>query len=136
MVKKSRYPIAAGVLAIIAACISALLGSSGILGFATESVMARGYPVELSLVVAFYFLGFAFGLTGGILAMNRSVFSLAVTGMSIMMVTGLLSFVVTAIVPEELGISTPLAFIIFELPILLLAAFGIILTARSKREFT
>jgi len=122
--KKSGYPTAAGVLTIIAACICIFLGILYMYAYIEGWDYYRVHPPEYFLAGIFGLLGFAFGLTGGILALKRRVFPLAMIGMAILTVAGILSFV------------EPIVGIIFGVPMLVLVILAIIFTGISKREFT
>jgi hypothetical protein len=82
------------------------------------------YPSEWFLAGIFGFLGFAFGLTAGILALKRRVFSLAIIGMALMIAGGILSF-------ADFFVG-----IIFGIPTLVLAILSVIFIGISHREFT
>lgn len=112
--KKSNYPTAAGVLTIIAACICL---SSGII-----YAWATNFPV----FGIFGFLGFAFGLISGILALKRKVFSLVEIGVAIVMVEAILS--IFSFEEHVIGI-------IFGVPVLVLTILSMMFTEMSKREF-
>ena len=77
------------------------------------------------IIAIIEFIGFAFGLTGGILTLNRKMFPLALTGMALMMLAGILFFVVSL----EWGV-------ILGLPIVVLTVLSIIFISISRREFT
>jgi hypothetical protein len=124
-VTRSGYLTAAGVLTIISACICILLGILYTVVYIDG--VYRGYrvhPPEYFLAGIFGLLGFAYGLTAGILALKRRMFPVAIIGMALVMVAGVLSFV------------EPFIGIIFGLPMLVLVILAVIFTGISKREFT
>lgn len=124
--EKSGYPTAAGVLTIIAACICLFLGILYMYAYVEGEYSyyyGRVHPPEYFLTGIFGLLGFAFGLTGGILALKRRVFPLVIIGMALMMIEGIFSFV------------EPVIGVVFGIPVLLFAILGVIFTGISKREF-
>jgi len=69
-------------------------------------------------------LGLIFGLGGGILALKRKAFSLAIICMAILTLAGISMFVV------------PKFGVVFGLPILVLTILSITFISKSEREFT
>ena len=132
--KKTLYPTAAGILTIIAACV---LISLGIIYMAAwiKGQTTYFYPYgpgdyytrhsgEYIFAGIFELLGFAFGLTAGILTLKRNLLPMAIVGMALMIVGSILSFV-------NLGIG-----LAFGLPVIVLTILSVIFIGISKREFT
>ena len=128
MVKKNGHTTAAGVLVIVGACICLFLGIIFMWIY-----IAGGYRVshgsygihhpEDLLSGVFGVLGFAFGLTAGILALKRKIFPLVIIGIAFIMLGGIFSFL-EPLVGEILGI-----------PVLLFAILGVAFTMISKPNF-
>jgi hypothetical protein len=111
---------ASGILAIIASCWALFLG---ILCLSNTSWVYYGefiYPVA----GVFGIVGFAFGLAGGILTLKRKVFPLAVIGLLLVLVAG--------IVMSAVGYSLPF----LALPIHIMMILSIVFIAISKSDFT
>jgi hypothetical protein len=120
MRKRSAFPTAGGILAIIGSCIAIITGIAGL-------ASATGYYNDFGaymIMGIFGILAFAFGLTAGILTLKRRVFALAIIGISLLLVSGVIT-----------SIAIPYAGWIFGLPIAILSILAIIFTAISKREF-
>lgn len=139
--KISGFPIAGGVLLIIAASICLIVGIFAIGVFVSTYQYAYYYGwgssyyyrprYEDLLVGIFGTLAFALGLTAGITSLKRNAFAVSILG---------------ACFAVSQGFATVLAFvtqwpnswivgIIFGMPILVLATLGLIFTAISKAEF-
>jgi hypothetical protein len=115
--KRSGFPTASGVLTIIGASISLLIGiifliNAYFLGDASDATVG-----------VFGILAFSFGLTGGILTLKRKVFVLAIIGICFVIVSSILTSVAI-----DFGF-------IFGLPVFILSTLGLIFTAISKKEF-
>lgn len=125
--KKSGYPTAAGVLIIIAACICIFLGILYMWVYIAGDYSyyyGHEHHSEYFFAGIFGLLGFAFGLTSGILTLKRRVLSLVIIGIALMMAGGIFSF------------AEPVIGIIFGIPVLLFGILGLIFTGMSHREFT
>ena len=136
--KHTGFPIAAGVLAIVAACISIFLGIVGIMIFAYWSgyYYYSGYygMTNYWFVVmgVFGILAFGLGLSGGIFTLRRSQFALSIIGESLV----LLSAFVTMISFVVAGYGAWITGLLFGLPAMILSILSIIFTGISKKEFS
>jgi hypothetical protein len=124
--KRTRFPITAGILIIIAACICFF---AGILCY-YNLIVVGVYPIypplfAYSSVGIFGILGFAFGLTGGTLTIKRKNFTLSIIGICLVLLSGSVTIIVWGVWGS----------ILFGLPIVLLSILGLIFVAVSKAEF-
>jgi len=78
----------------------------------------------------FALLGFAFGLTGGILTLRRKSFSLAIIGTSLALASGLV--IVSVCIAEPYAGAGA---VIFGAPTILFSTLSLIFTAISRQEF-
>jgi len=132
---KTGFPLAGGILAISAACASMFVGVVGIGNFALllTSDYTPSYPRHALLLIGIFGLaGFAFGLAGGILSLQRRHFAWATFGTSLIMISSLVDFVA----------STPYSALnlwigqFFGIPKLILSTLSLTLIAISKADFT
>jgi hypothetical protein len=121
--KRTASPAIAGVLTSIAAFISFFLFLTGMVGFLFD------VNYEWLSVGAFSFLGFAFGLTGGILTLMRKHLVLSIVGMTSLVVSGFVAIL-------QYFFNGGNAAIALGLPIFVLAILSITFAAVSKGEFT
>jgi hypothetical protein len=121
--KRTASTAIAGVLTSIAAYVSFFLFLIGMVGFLFD------VNYEWLFVGAFSFLGFAFGLTGGILMLMRKHFLLSVIGMISLVVSGFVAIL-------QYVVNGGNAAIALGLPIFVLAILSIVFVAVSKGEFT
>jgi ribosomal protein L37E len=131
-IERTGYPIASGVLAIVAASISITEGV--IFAFAYIQTRVYGY-YDYNTYPALAFLGFlAFilGLSGGIMALKRQKFSITVTGILGML---LVSIVSTAVALQE-RYSGPAFAALFGAPTIVLGLLSCAFVAPRKKEFT
>lgn len=120
LAKKSSFPIAAGILEIIAACVCMLIGILGIL-----------VPLVVMLTLGIFgFVGFAFGLTGGILKIKRKSFALAIIGSCMVQLSGFIMLITTALSCDIFIVG-----LVYGMPIIILSNLSLIFTAISKQEF-
>lgn len=131
--RKTGFTVAGGILAISAACASIYVGVVGIVNFA--SMLARdyypSYPRDALLLIGIFgLIGFAFGLTGGILSLRRRRFAGAMFGISLIMISSLVDIVASA--PYTITIIGQW----FGTPKLILSTLSLILIAISKEDFT
>jgi hypothetical protein len=133
-VKRSSFPVAAGVLTIIGACVAAVSGIVGLIGF--YSVISYPYyyyyhQYEWLAMGAFGILGCALGLTGGIFTLMRRRFALCLTGMILIMISGFVTagaFVLILWNGWGMGL-------LFGLPCIILSALSIIFASVSRGDF-
>lgn len=78
-------------------------------------------------------LGFAFGLTGGILSLERKRFAISIFGTSFVLVSGFVTIIGFA---SAAAYGAEMAEVLFGLPPILLSILGIIFLGVSKGEFT
>jgi hypothetical protein len=127
--RRSGFPVAAGVLAIIASCLCLVWGVPATIS-ASVSVGNHylGYPYYLALLGSgmLGIAAFALGLTASIVTLKRQHFGIAITGQSIVIAS---SIVVGFAVSYGFGW-------IFEIPVLVLSIISVVFTAISKSEFT
>lgn len=124
-VRSTSLPIAGGVLAIIDACICAFVGILATFRY-TWSFYSYGWLFLLGLIA---FVGFAFGLIGGITALRRKYYEVALLGTSLIMLSGFVDIIAFAarhriLLEAVLGI-----------PVLILAIISLIFIAISRLEF-
>jgi len=123
--KSSNLPLTGGILTIIDACLCLFIGIVGVLRYAGSFY---NYPWLLFLGLT-AFLGFAFGLVGGIAALKRKLYEIALLGVSVIMLSGFIDVVALAarhriLLEALLGI-----------PVLVLAILSLVFIAISRTEF-
>jgi len=135
-VKRSGFPIASGVLAIIAACISDIFGIFGIIGSFQSYYYYYGYhyivDYRLLFTGIFGLLGFALGLTGGICALRRKNFAMAIVGVCFILMSSLFTVSLGSVYATSYSL---VGVFFFGLPTLILAIISLIFVAISKNEF-
>ena len=137
MKKRSGFPTAAGVLTIIGACIIVIIGSAGLLTF-WLAMSQRTFGFGYSPSILYYLvmgiinsLAFAFGLAGGICAVRRRRFALAIAGAILLLVSGLVTIAAFAVQ----GYFAIVLGAMFGLPVLIMSILAVIFVAVSKGEF-
>ena len=128
---RTGKPIASGILLIISACLSLLVGIPSILIIASyPSIYFPSLYVTFWIIIGLWsILSFGFGLAGGIYSLKRTHFGLSLIGSSFLVATGVMTLI-------SLFISyftTSFGFI--GVPLLILAILGTIFVAISKNEF-
>jgi hypothetical protein len=131
-IRRSGLPIAGGVLGIITACACLFIGIISTIAFAALSYYYYYYYLQYGLwfIGAFAFIGFAFGLIGGIFALKRTCFELAITGASLLLLSGFINILALTAHPY-IGF----VFAILGIPIVILSTLSLIFIAMSKTEF-
>lgn len=131
--EKRGQRIAGGVLTIIAACLLFIVGIIGIWSY---------YGGWATLVGLLGLLGFAFGLAGGILTLTRKVFALAIIGVVLVMVVGILSCIPISYTSSYYSYYSGYSYYTSYLylwplgfPIFLFSLLGVIFTAVAKQDF-
>jgi hypothetical protein len=119
-IERTGFPIAAGILTIIASSLAALIG---ILLFGAVGLLWVFTGI-------FGIFVFAFGLTGGIFSLLRRHFVLSIFGMSLLTVMGFFVLLVPAL------FGSPFIGLLFGMPILIPSILSVIFAAISKGEFT
>lgn len=130
--KRTALPIAAGILAIIAACACLIVGIIGLIVF----VLSLTRQLLIQGVIAV--LAFAFGLTSGIMSLKRRHFAMTAFGICFIVVAGFVNVLVFG-VPMGFGYTSSIYPILmsmsFGLPILVPSILSIIFVFLSRREF-
>lgn len=131
--KKTGFPIAAGILTILAACIFVPIAALFMGAYVWYSI--QGHPEGLEVVITGFFsiLGFAFGLASGILSLKRRHFALSIAGLSLVMLSGFMIIFGMAARRYRTAVTDAL---IFGVPIIGLAVLSLIFVAISKQEFS
>ena len=131
-VKRSGFPVAAGVLTIIGACVAAISGILGMIAFYTTINYSYYYHQYESLVMGvFGILGCALGLTGGIFTLMRRRFVLCIIGMVLIMISGFVTVgAFVLILWNGWGIG-----LLFGLPSIFLSVLSIIFASVSRGDF-
>jgi hypothetical protein len=132
-VKRSSFPVAAGVLTIIGACVAAVSGIVGLIGFYSTISYSYYYSHQYEWLVigAFGILGCALGLTGGIFTLMRRRIALCITGMILIMISGFVTagaFVLILWNGWGMGL-------LFGLPPIVLSVLSIIFASVSRGDF-
>jgi len=131
-VKRSGFPVAAGVLTIIGACVAAISGILGMIAFYTTINYSYYYHQYESLVMGvFGILGCALGLTGGIFTLMRRRFVLCIIGMVLIMISGFVTVgAFVLILWNGWGIG-----LLFGFPSIFLSVLSIIFASVSRGDF-
>jgi hypothetical protein len=123
--KDTGFPLVAGVLTIVAACISSVIGTIEVFAF------AAGRSSYLYFIIGMFgFLAFAFGLTGGIFSTERKQFALSVTGTSLVLAFGFVMIFTSALTGSVAG------GLLFGSPVLFLSFLSMIFVGVSKGDFS
>ena len=125
-IQRTSYPPASGVLSILASSYAVLWA------ILISIMLALGYQWGTTVVpsVVLSFVGFAFGLAGGIMTLRRRAFLLAVGGTSCILVVGLVVLWISIL----WGLTT--LGILWGLPTLVLSILSFIFLAMSSKEFS
>jgi len=124
--KGSNLPLAGGLLAIIAACVCLFVGILGTLAYARHLYVYHW----LFLLALIAFVGFVFGLFGGMAALRRKYFEIALLGASFLMLAGIVDIVVPATARHGIVPGT-----IVGTSVLILSILSLIFIAVSYIEF-
>jgi hypothetical protein len=135
-VHTTGFPIAAGILAIIAASIiifNALLAVAQTVNLANSYYYQQNltYLVFVLFAGIWNFIAFGLGLAGGIFSIKRKHFALTIVGMSFLLVGGFISVFESAILGGYWSYG-----MIIGMPIIILTMLSIIFVGVSKNEFT
>jgi hypothetical protein len=125
-VRSSHLPLAGGILAIIDACICAVVGILAMLRY-TWSFYDYSWLFLLGLIA---FVGFTFGLIGGITALKRIYYEVALLGTSLIMLSGFVGIIALATARHRIFLEGVLG-----IPVLVLAIISLIFIAISRTEF-
>lgn len=133
--RKTGFPIAAGILTIIASSITILMVAAVLVGSAQLSVYSYYQTVYIAGILSvcvWNVLAFSFGLTGGIFSIRRKHFGLSIFGISLLLTSGF----TTIVVFEAIAGSAWISGLLSGFPIIILAMLSIIFDSVSKNEFS
>ncbi|MCJ7469828.1 zinc-ribbon domain-containing protein [Candidatus Bathyarchaeota archaeon] len=125
-IKSSNLPLTGGILTIIDACLCLFIGIVGVLRYAWSFY---NYPWLLFLGLT-AFLGFAFGLVGGIAALKKKYYEIALLGTSVIMLSGFVDVIAFAAARHRAFLEAALG-----IPVLILAILSLVFIAISRTEF-
>src|SRR4030042_2064629 len=120
--RSSNLPLAGGILAIIDACICTFVGILGVLTYAS-SIYRHG----LLLLGLIAFVGFVFGLIGGIAALKKKYYEIALLGTSLIMLSGFVDVIAFAAARHRAFLEAALG-----IPVLILAILSLVFIAISR----
>jgi hypothetical protein len=133
--RKTGFPIAAGILTIIASSITVLTAIVVLVGAVqlfSYSYFQAGYIAGILSVSAWNVLAFGFGLTGGIFSLRRKHFALSVFGISLLLTAGFATILGIGLIAGNSWASG----LLFGFPIIILTMLSLIFDSISKNEFT
>jgi len=131
--KRTGFPVAAGILIIIGACAAVVSGLIGIYVYFWYLRSSYYYHYFEWFITGFFgILGFAFGLTAGIFSLKRKLFPLSMIGMCLVLISGLVTIGNFATIQSSNSWMTGL---LFGLPPTILAILSVIFAAVSHKEF-
>jgi len=139
---KTGFPIAAGIMTIIAACICAFIGGMNLLFSMWGYLYINDvyYPInDVHRFVAgvFGLLAFILGLASGRMSLRRKHLGLSIAGMCLIIVSVLIAISETvASVRAHNGILSVEGILVFHAPPIVLAILSLIFVAVSKKEFS
>jgi hypothetical protein len=132
--RKSGFPIAAGILALVASGIIVLVSIVALVA----AVQLFGYvylgasnAAGLLGVSVWNMLSFSFGLTSGVFVLKRQQFGLSVFGISLLLTGGC----VTVLGFGWIAGNSWVTGLPFGVPVIVLAILGLVFVSISKREF-
>jgi len=132
--KESGLPIAGGILAIVAASLSLLVGYSSLAFFYIEKI----YTIFPFISIFTWWLGiagFAFGLASGALMIKKRSLAIALTGMVLSLIVGILLLIWGFAYPVEfLRESWINMFYYYGVPIIIFAISSIIFAVASRKK--
>jgi hypothetical protein len=130
---KTGFPIAAGIMTILAACIFVPIGALFLGAYVWYSIQGFHDGLEVLVTGFFSILGFAFGLASGILSLKRKYFAVALAGQSLVILSGFIMIFGMAMRRYSPALTDGL---IFGVPIIGLVILSLIFVAISKQEFS
>jgi hypothetical protein len=119
-------PIAAGVLTVIAACISFLLGFASLL-----SCLKSQATSDYLTIGIFGLLTFAFGLATGIMSLRRRLHTLTIFGLSFTLFIGFLAVIAGEFEHHSEWINS----LIFAVSMVILSLLSVIFIAEAEEHF-
>ncbi len=130
---KTGFPIAGGILAIIASCTCIIFAVLGIMGFASTLSYRYYSPYYWALLMGILgAVAFAFGLAGGIMSLRRKHFVLALVGACFLLLQGFTTILAIGIE----GIDALAYGVLVGTPTIVLSVLSLIFIAISNREFS
>jgi hypothetical protein len=123
---RTIFPVAVGVLAIIASCFSFVVGFFALLALVSNSLV-----YDSLLLLMFGFLGFALGLNGGINSIKRRRFAMSMLCLCFLLASG----VVTVVDFWPIAYGGFLGSLAVGLPMIILSNSAIIFASVSRGEF-
>ena len=132
ILRKTGFPIAAGILTVIASSVIALVAVATLI----SAIQLLSYRQNMTDVGGFLavsllnFLAFAFGLTAGIFTLKRRQFVFSILGISLLLPAGFIT-----ILGYGLTGSAWTQGLLFGLPVVVLAILSIVFDSISKNEF-
>lgn len=139
---KTGFPIAAGIMTIIAACICAFIGVMNLFSsmWGYLYINEHYYPInDIHKFVAGVFgvLAFIFGLASGKMSLRRKHLGLSIAGMCFIIVSVLIVISeIVASVRAHNGILSVEGTLVLGAPPIALALLSLIFVAISKQEFS
>lgn len=138
--KKTKFPIAGGILAIIIACWHLVFVISDFVSYfvypPTDDFLLLPLYVYLVFEIL-YLISFNLGLTGGIMSLRRKNFVLSIVGSSYLLVTDLVGWIsLFFLTIRPLLIEEILVNLLIALPVIVLEILSVIFVAISKKEFS
>jgi len=130
----TRFPMAVGVLAVIASCFSLVVGLFAVLSLINNSlVYGFNQPLlrQSVLLTIFGFLGFVLGLNGGMNSMKRRRFAMSMGCLCFLLACG----VITVVDFWPIAYGGFLGSLALGLPIIVLSNSAIIFVSVSRGEF-
>jgi hypothetical protein len=131
--KKTAFPIVAGILTIIAACVFVPVGTLFMGAYVWYAIQGHSEGIEVLITGLFGILGFAFGLTSGILSLKRRYFGMSLAGLSMVIFCGFAIIFGMAVRGYRQAVADALG---FGVPIIVMAILSLIFVAISKKEFS
>lgn len=138
----SAYPMAAGVMTIVAACICVFSGGLNLFSSLWGYLYINGqyYPVndpQQFVAGIFGVLAFILGLASGTTSLRRKHLALSITGMCFIIVSvPVMVLEMLASVRAHYGTVSPVGMAVFFAPPMVLAMLSLIFVAVSHREFS
>lgn len=133
-IRKTGFPIAGGILEIIASCASVVIGIVYMAAFLSGS-WSYWPVVRWNFLFAglFGIVAFAVGLTGGIISLRREHFVLAIVGNCLIITGGFVDFLAMAL---EGYSNSWIGGLVFGFPLTVLSVLSLVFIAVSKSEFS
>ncbi len=125
--KESGLPIAGGILTIVAASLSLIVGHSGRYLWFNDSYSLVTWWIGI--------FGFSFGLVSGVLMIKRRSLGLTLVGMAILLINGILPLLWSFVHPEGFLRDAWMGmFYNYGIPILVFSILGIVFAVASRKK--